>query len=180
MDAEVPGLSSIGIHLSIESLLEADGQDGLVKVLDLIQFLNSSSWARWNGLIAPNPIAGSLTFNGADLKDILDGNPSALTSAPDDPSGLLNRLQNDPTFGSYFKSLNLSPAPLGSSPPAGFDFPILTDPADCAFQLIEGKNPTLFTSSRLPPSTRRQMPRSRRALGRFRFSCPAASTSTSA
>ena len=58
---------------------------------------------------------------------------------------LLTKLQHDPTFGSYFQSLNLSPAPLGSSPPAGFDFPILTDPADCAFQLIEGKNPTLFT-----------------------------------
>ena len=41
LDAEVPGLSSIGIHLSIESLLEADGQDGLAEVLGLIQFLNS-------------------------------------------------------------------------------------------------------------------------------------------
>ena len=43
LGTEVPGLSSIGIHLSIESFLEADGQDGLVKVLGLIQFLNTPS-----------------------------------------------------------------------------------------------------------------------------------------
>ena len=87
------------------------------------------------------------------MKDILDGNPSELPTAPDDPSGLLNRLQSDPTFGSYFQSLSLSTAPVGALPPAGFDFPIFTDPADCAFQLIEGKKPrTHLHGSHLQPA----------------------------
>ncbi len=73
LQADVPGLDKLGVHLSIEKLAELDGYPGLGTFVNVVDLLNSlpSTGASDTGEMLP--LGGELQFSGPAIKSIQAG-----------------------------------------------------------------------------------------------------------
>jgi Ca2+-binding RTX toxin-like protein len=138
VNKEIPGLSEIGIKERIRDLLP----DGLGKVLDAIGLVNSLPDVSTNG-------GEYLKFGSFSLNDFRQQGMSIVDpQLLHDAQGFLadvSTASNGTQINGLSNLESTIPAAVAGQPPIGFAFPILTDPQNCAFQLLLGNNPALFT-----------------------------------
>ena len=147
LSAEVPGLSSLGVNLSLKSLADLDNDPGVgqfVGVINLINSLPSDGNQGSGGFI---PFGGDIEFAGNSLASIMAGGSDSNligNAVNSDSSGNLfseaDKMTEDPGSSSGF----LSEA-TGSNGSFGFTFPIVTDPLHTVFQMLAGEDADLIT-----------------------------------
>lgn len=129
LTTEIPGLSDIGIHESLLTLLDPSGASDALTALDTIKQLNSLDVSSLNG-------SGTIDFGSFTIgDDIRSAGASIATSnvAPDVMQ------QADNAAGDTLSALGQT------NSIAGVQFPILSDPVHNVFGLLTGQNATLFT-----------------------------------
>ncbi len=129
----MPGLSDIGIHTTLLTLLDPSGSSGALDALDTIKQINSIDVTSLNG-------SGQINFGSFTLGDDLRATGASIASsnvasdimqqAEDAAGGTLDELGQENSI-------------------EGVTFPILTDPVHNVFSLLTGQNATLF-SFKLP------------------------------
>ncbi len=134
INAPIPGLSDLGLNVSLRTLLGIDGS-GYDDALDAITAIDNIDPSSLGGSGAID--LGSFTLNS----DIRLNGPTINTSNV--ASNIMQQAQTD--AGS---SLNQ----VGGGGTSGFQFPILTDPLHTAFAMLTGQDATLF-SFKMPSLT---------------------------
>ncbi len=147
LSAEVPGLKDIGVHLSLRSLADLDGDPQVGQAVDLINLINHlpSADQGSGGLLT---FGGSIQFDSEPLSKILGGGSGtnligSITDTLDHAADLLNQansMSEDAAGDGFF-----SEADASSSADFGFQFPIVTDPVRTIFPLLEGQDVTLIS-----------------------------------
>ena len=143
----MPGLSSLGVNLSLKSLADLDNDPGVgqfVGVINLINSLPSDGNQGSGGFI---PFGGDIEFAGNSLASIMAGGSDSNligNAVNSDSAGNLfseaDKMTEDPGSSSGF----LSEA-TGSNGSFGFTFPIVTDPLHTVFQMLAGEDADLIT-----------------------------------
>ncbi|MGH7136308.1 MAG: hypothetical protein ACREHD_11250, partial [Pirellulales bacterium] len=129
LTTEIPGLSDIGIHASLLTLLDPSGASDALTALDTIKQLNSLDANSLNG-------SGSIDFGSFTIGDNIrsDGASIATSNVAQDVMQQANTAAGD-TLGALGQTNSI----------AGVQFPILSDPVHNVFDLLMGQNATLFT-----------------------------------
>jgi hypothetical protein len=138
----VPGLSDIGINLDIAKLV---GGDDLENTLQTIKDLNS----------LPDTFTdtGSINLGSFKVSDVRQtASPQVDQNALSPSTDLASQIQGISNDNFFSQLPGLSTSPSGSATaadPSGFDFPLLTDPVDTAFQLLIGNDQVKLFSLKL-------------------------------
>jgi hypothetical protein len=129
LTTEIPGLSDIGIHESLLTLLDPSGASDALAALDTIKQLNSLDVNSLNG-------SGSIDFGSFTIGDNIRsaGASIATSNAAQDVMQQANTAAGD-TLSALGQTNSID----------GIQFPILSDPVDNVFGLLIGQNATLFT-----------------------------------
>ena len=129
LTTEIPGLSDIGIHESLLTLLDPSGASDALTALDTIKQLNS---------LDPNSLSGS---GNIDFGSFTIGDDIRSAGATIDSSSVASDVmqQANAAAGGTLDALGQN------NSIAGIQFPILTDPVQNVFGLLTGQNATLFS-----------------------------------
>ena len=133
LTADIPGLSDIGIHASLLTLLDPNGSSDAMTALNTIKQINALDVTSLNG-------SGQIDFGSFTI-----GNAIRSTGASIASSNVAADVtqQADAAAGNTLNALG------DSNSIDGIQFPILTDPLHNIFGLLTGQNATLF-SFKLP------------------------------
>jgi hypothetical protein len=145
----LPGLSALGLNVTIGDLLKASGGPGadLIKALNAVDYINQAS----GDLAASGTLPlGSFSLVdpsnlGASLGEVLGGAGDLVQTAIGAIPGaqdLINQFDSDLGGGGTWLADLESGTSNGTS--SMLDFPLLDDPVNCAWQFLIGNNPHLF------------------------------------
>ncbi|HEY2827515.1 MAG TPA: hypothetical protein VGJ04_07950, partial [Pirellulales bacterium] len=133
LTTEIPGLSDIGIHTSLLTLLDPTGSSDAMDALNTIKALNSLDVSSLNG-------SGQINFGSFTIGSNLRSSGATIAS-----SNVASDVMSQATAGAGSVLDQLGQ----SNDIGGIQFPILTDPLHNVFGLLVGQNATLF-SFKLP------------------------------
>ncbi len=166
LQAEVPGLDKLGVHLSLEKLAELDGYPALGTFVTVVDLLNSLPSGGASDTPAMLQLGGALQFSGNAIDSILaGGRPSnligAVSAVPDSAKDLFSKADSMTEDSGISSGGFLSEAEGpdgedtggasdgdsdsdGDGGSVGFAFPIVTDPVDSVFQMLKGQDADLI------------------------------------
>ncbi len=129
LTTEIPGLSDIGIHASLLTLLDPSGASDAMTALNTIKQINALDVNSLTG-------SGEIDFGSFTIGDEIRSTGPSIASS-NVASDVMDQAKAD--AGSTLDALGESNS-IG-----GVQFPILTDPLHNVFQLLVGQNATLFS-----------------------------------